>query len=66
MMTYVAMALVLAGIFGWWADAPQGLALPVPTAAMMLIALGLSLYLAGRTWIVWLRLREDPRRKDLN
>lgn len=62
-VTYIAMGLVLAGAFWWWFAAPQGLFPPPPDVAVGLMSVGITLYLAGWSWIFWLRLsRNRPPR----
>lgn len=55
-LTYIAMGLVMLGALWWWFTPPQGLALPLPVVAGILMGVGLVVYLAGWAWIVWLRL----------
>lgn len=63
-LTYVAMALVLAGLITWFAEAPRGLALPIGTVPGLLLGTGMLGYVASWGWLVWIKLREDPRRKS--
>lgn len=60
--SYLAMALVVVGVVVWWINEPQGLGLPVPSAAAFLLGLGLVAYVASWCWLMWLRLRQDPRK----
>ncbi|MFU8877083.1 MAG: hypothetical protein ACNA7E_03000 [Wenzhouxiangellaceae bacterium] len=61
--TYLAMALVVFGLLGWWMSEPQGLAMPVGTIPAILLSVGVVGYLLGWGWLLWVRLREDPRRR---
>lgn len=62
-VTYTAMGLVIAGALWWWFEAPRGLFPPPPETATVLIAVGVTLYLAGWAWIFWLRItRKRPSR----
>ncbi|MDT8437657.1 MAG: hypothetical protein RQ729_01455 [Wenzhouxiangellaceae bacterium] len=61
-LSYVAMAMVLVGVSVWWMAPPEGLALPVPPLAILVLAPGVVLYVVARGWLSWIRLREDPRR----
>lgn len=61
--TYVAMALAVCGLIGWWASEPQGLALPVPEIPSILLALGIVGYLVSWVWLLWVRWRGNPRRR---
>lgn len=55
-LTYVAMGLVMLGVLWWWFVPPQGLALPLPVPAGIFMGAGLVVYVAGWSWIMWLRL----------
>lgn len=61
-LTYLAMTLVVAGLIIWWLTEPQGLVLPIGLVPGLLLGLGLIGYVAGWSWLVWLRMRQDPRR----
>lgn len=62
-LTYAAMTLVVAGMIAWWLAGPQGLSLPIPLVPGVLLGLGLLGYVASWGWLIWLRLREDPRKQ---
>lgn len=62
-LTYVAMTLVIAGLIGWFATGPPGLAWPVELIPGVLLGFGFVGYVASWGWLAWLRLREDPRKK---
>lgn len=54
--TYLALAMLLAGVLWWWGAPPQGWFFPPPNASLVLLPLGLALYLVGRGLLFWLRL----------
>lgn len=59
--TYLAMALVVAGLIAWWIGEPQGLTLPMTSLAGYLLGAGAAAYLISWSWLLWLRFRHDPR-----
>lgn len=61
-LTYIAMGLVVAGALWWFFVPPEGLALPVPVSAGILMAGGMAVYLAGWLWIVYLKLPSNRPR----
>jgi hypothetical protein len=61
--SYLAMTLVVVGMIAWWIGEPQGLALPVPGPAAMLLGLGMATYLLSWAWLLWLRWFQDPRKR---
>lgn len=63
-LTYLAMGLVLAGSLVWWATPPRGLAPPVSTPAVLLLGLGITGYLGGWAWVLWLRFIGRTDRPD--
>lgn len=62
-VTYLAMTLIVIGIVVWWLQPPDGLALPVGLVPSALLAAGFLAYVAGWGWLLWLKLRADPRRE---
>jgi len=60
--TYVAMSLIVVGILVWWLQPPSGLTLPITLVPSVLLAVGLLGYVTGWVWLLWLKLRGDPRR----
>jgi hypothetical protein len=58
-VTYIGMAVLMAGIFGWWLIEPTGWSLPLPPVPIVLLALGVLIYLCGRGWLFWLRMRRN-------
>ena len=63
-LTYLAMALVVAGALVWWVTPPSGLTPPVSLPAAALLGLGLVSYLASWGWVLWLRYMRTPDRSD--
>lgn len=61
--TYLAMALVVAGMIAWWLAEPQGLMLPIGTVPGVLLAVGVLGYVAAWGWLLWLKLQRDPRKR---
>ncbi len=59
--TYLAMTLVVAGMLWWWFAPPQGLGLPAPVPAALLLGVGLVAYLAAWAWLVWLKFFARPK-----
>lgn len=62
-LTYVAMTLIVIGLVVWWVQPPSGLALPIGPVPSTLLAAGLLAYVAGWAWLLWLKLKADPRRQ---
>lgn len=54
-LSYLALAVLVAGAVWWWFSPPEGWVLPPPPAALILVGLGASLYLAARGWALWIR-----------
>ena len=61
--TYLAMALVVAGMIVWWLAEPQGLMLPIATVPGVLLAVGVIGYVAAWARLLWLKLQRDPRKR---
>lgn len=61
-LTYLSMALVVAGMIAWWLTGPQGLVLPLAPLPAALLGAGLVGYIASWSWMIWLRMRHDPRK----
>jgi hypothetical protein len=63
-VTYLAMTALVVGAIWWWLAEPEGWVLPPPVLPISLIALGGVAYLAGRVWLLWLRMKSNRPRKD--
>lgn len=61
-MTYLSMALVVAGALVWWVAPPQGLVPPISTPAAVLLGLGIIGYLGSWARVIWLRYMRAPDR----
>lgn len=55
-VTYLGLAMLMIGAIWWFGAPPQGWFFPPPIATSVLVPLGLILYLAARSWLLWLRL----------
>lgn len=63
-LTYLAMSLVMAGMIAWWMTGPPGLALPIGMVAGVLLGSGIVGYVASWSWLIWLRMMQDPRKQS--
>jgi len=63
-LTYLAMALVVAGALVWWVAPPQGLVPPISAPAALLLALGLAGYIGSWVRMLWLRFMRAPDQLD--
>ena len=63
-LTYIAMTLVVVGLIAWFVTEPRGLALPIGPVPGVLLGVGLIGYVASWGWLVWIKLRENPRRQS--
>lgn len=59
-LTYLAMSSVVVGMIWWWLAPPQGLALPAPFPAALLLGVGLVGYLASWGRLMWLKFFARP------
>lgn len=58
-IAYVGMAVLLAGLISWWLSGTSGWSLPLPAVPVVLLALGVLIYLGGRAWLFWLKMRRN-------
>lgn len=63
-LTYLAMTLVVAGMIAWWLTGPPGLALPIALVPGLLVGVGFVGYIASWSWLIWLRMLQDPRKRQ--
>ena len=64
-VSLVALAITFAGALNWWFEAGAGWEWPPSMMAVILLVAGLSLYLVGRGWLLWLHLTRSTVKRLL-
>lgn len=58
-VTYLGMTALVVGAIWWFMVGTGGLVLPPPPLSVVLLALGVVVYLGGRGWLLWLRMKRN-------
>lgn len=61
-ISYVGLTLALAGAIWWWVNGDAGWGWPVPQHILLTAALGVVIYIAGRSWVWWLRFNKPGKK----
>lgn len=58
-VVYLGMAALLVGALWWFMVGTGGLVFPPPALSVVLLVLGGVVYLGGRSWLLWLKMKRN-------
>jgi hypothetical protein len=61
-ISYLGLTLAVAGAIWWWVDGDPGWGWPVPQQILLVAALGVVIYVAGRARVWWLRFNKPGKK----